>query len=121
MQVFLVQTRAKMDSPSDLAISGSSETRKGALKRCRAPVVDPRRADDEKVRDRLVFLAEERAKELARLDGRDDRRAHGGAPALVGRALAQIGSHQTLAGYRSASDVVPHSMIDLDMEEIENM
>ena len=38
--------------------------------------------------------------------------------ALVGRALAQIGSHQTLAGYRSASDVVPHSMIDLDMEEL---
>ena len=28
-------------------------------------------------------------------------------------------SHQTLAGYQSASDVGPHSMIDLDMEELE--
>jgi len=39
--------------------------------------------------------------------------------ALFGGAAAQLGSHQTLAGYQSASDVGPHSMIDLDMEELE--
>mmetsp|Transcript_1033 Transcript_1033/g.2932 ORF Transcript_1033/g.2932 Transcript_1033/m.2932 type:complete len:540 (-) Transcript_1033:88-1707(-) len=39
--------------------------------------------------------------------------------ALFGGAAAQIGSHQMLAGYQSASDVGPHSMIDLDMEELE--
>jgi len=42
------------------------------------------------------------------------------AAALFGGAAAQLGSHQTLAGYQSASDVGPHSMIDLDMEELEN-
>jgi len=41
------------------------------------------------------------------------------AAALFGGAAAQLGSHQTLAGYQSASDVGPHSMIDLDMEELE--
>ena len=40
--------------------------------------------------------------------------------ALFGRASAQVGSWQTLAGYQTASDVGPHSMIDLDMEEIES-
>ena len=39
--------------------------------------------------------------------------------ALVGRASAQIGSWQTLAGYRSASDVEQQARIDLDMEELE--
>ena len=38
---------------------------------------------------------------------------------LFGRAAAQVGSWQTLAGYQTASDVGPHSMIDLDMAEIE--
>ena len=40
--------------------------------------------------------------------------------ALFGRAAAQVGSWQTLAGYMTASDVEPHSMIDLDMDEIES-
>ena len=40
--------------------------------------------------------------------------------ALFGRAAAQLGSWQTLAGYQTASDVGPHSMIDLDMDEIES-
>ena len=39
--------------------------------------------------------------------------------ALVGRALAQIGSWQILAGYETASDVEQHAKIDLDMEELE--
>ena len=38
------------------------------------------------------------------------------ALALVGRALAQ--SWQTIAGYRTASDVEQHALIDLDMEEL---
>ena len=40
---------------------------------------------------------------------------------LIGCTLGQVGSWQTLAGYQTATDVGPHSMIDLDMEEIENM
>ena len=40
--------------------------------------------------------------------------------ALFGRASAQVGSWQTLAGYQTASDVGPHSMIDLDMQEFED-
>ena len=40
--------------------------------------------------------------------------------AIFGRAAAQLGSWQTLAGYQTASDVGPHSMIDLDIEEIES-
>jgi len=39
--------------------------------------------------------------------------------ALFGGAAAQLGSHQTLAGYESASNIEPHSKIDLDMEELE--
>ena len=39
--------------------------------------------------------------------------------ALFGRAAAQVGLWQTLAGYQTASDVGSHSMIDLDMAEIE--
>jgi len=39
--------------------------------------------------------------------------------ALLGGAAAQVGSHQSMAGYDSASDVGPHAMIDLDMEEFE--
>ena len=39
--------------------------------------------------------------------------------AAVGRAQAQVGSWQTLAGYETSTDVGPHSMIDLDMEELE--
>ena len=41
--------------------------------------------------------------------------------ALFGRAAAQVGSHQTLAGYQSASSVDAHSKIDLDMEELEKL
>ena len=40
--------------------------------------------------------------------------------ALFGRAAAQVGSWQTLAGYQTASDVESHSMIDLDMDEFED-
>ena len=40
--------------------------------------------------------------------------------ALFGRAAAQVGSWSMYAGYEPASDVGPHSMIDLDMEELEN-
>ena len=40
--------------------------------------------------------------------------------ALFGRASAQVGSWQTLAGYMSASDVEQHSKIDLDMQEFED-
>ena len=39
--------------------------------------------------------------------------------ALFGRASAQVGSWQTLAGYQTASDVGPHAQIDLDMAEFE--
>ena len=39
--------------------------------------------------------------------------------ALVGRALAQLGSWQMLAGYQTASDVGRQAKIDLDMEELE--
>ena len=39
--------------------------------------------------------------------------------AAVGRAQAQVGSWQTLAGYETSTDVGPHSMIDLDMKELE--
>ena len=41
--------------------------------------------------------------------------------ALFGRAAAQVGSWQTLAGYQTASDVGSHSMIDLDMEELAHL
>jgi hypothetical protein len=40
------------------------------------------------------------------------------AAALFGRTLAQTTTYASIAGYVPASDVVPHSMIDLDMEEI---
>ena len=40
--------------------------------------------------------------------------------ALFGRAAAQVGSWSMYAGYEPASDVGPHSMIDLDMDEIES-
>ena len=39
--------------------------------------------------------------------------------ALFGRAAAQVGSWSMYAGYEPASDVGSHSMIDLDMAEIE--
>ena len=40
--------------------------------------------------------------------------------ALVGRALAQLGWWQTIAGYQTASDVGRQAKIDLDMDELEN-
>ena len=40
--------------------------------------------------------------------------------ALFGRAAAQVGLWQTLAGYQTASDVNEHAKIDLDMDELEN-
>ena len=39
--------------------------------------------------------------------------------ALFGRAAAQVGSWSMYAGYEPASDVGSHSMIDLDMAELE--
>ena len=48
---------------------GANEDADAAALRLRVGELEARRADDEKVRDRLVFLAEERERELARLNG----------------------------------------------------
>ncbi|KAH8076782.1 hypothetical protein JL721_807 [Aureococcus anophagefferens] len=81
---------------------GADEDADAAALRLRVGELEARRADDEKVRDRLVFLAEEREKELARLNGL----VASGATATAGSASALAENERVVAALRREVDAL---------------
>ncbi|EGB02703.1 hypothetical protein AURANDRAFT_68641, partial [Aureococcus anophagefferens] len=89
---------------------GADEDADAAALRLRVGELEARRADDEKVRDRLVFLAEEREKELARLNGL----VASGATATAGSASALAENERVVAALRREVDALNAQVSERD-------